>query len=216
MISNPGFGRARMGLCLGALFAVATLAGGQVMSPALPKDGPEQSPGGKTERGREIYHNWRFNFSLAYPSAWRVQEGANRSGMTIRPPDASGFRLPPSLGAGGATGQPNHLNDRCCQTLDQQFENYLGALKEYQHAIDLKVLSKRYTQMAGLRAIDASIQFRDSASGDLWLERNVTAHTKDDGYSFNVGVRCSPTDVRALMPIFEELVESFRILGPPR
>lgn len=122
-------------------------------------------------------------------------------------------RLLPLLGAGGAIGRPNENTGKCCQTLDQELEERLAALKESRS--NFRVTSKNYITVGGLLALDSTIQFKDLRTGTTLLERTVSIHTKGDEYSFSVGIRCFSTDVSAFMPIFEGMVRSFRILGPP-
>ncbi len=201
-------------LCLG----LSGLAAGWPLS-----DGVLRSPnrnfgdlaGAKKELRWKTYFNERFNFSVDYPPGWSLQEGGNRAGMDLKPMDKAKFHLIPEMGAGGAIGQPSKVDERCCQTLEEQFEENLAALREYGHGRNIIVVSKKNVEVQGLPAIDSSIRYEDSSTGGAWFDRTILIHARDNGLSYNVELRCSPPDVEALMPLFDRMRKSFRILGPP-
>ena len=137
------------------------------------------------------------------------------SGLNLKPVDETKYRFDPEMGAGGAIGQPRRVDGKCCQALEEDFAGGVGALKEYGHGRNVTILSKKNVEVQALPAIDSSIRYEDSLTGITWFQRRVLIHTRDQGLSYSVGMRCSPADVPALMPLFDRMLKSFRILGPP-
>jgi hypothetical protein len=162
------------------------------------------------------YRNANYSFSLSYPArGWRLYEGEDGNGMNLTPLEKSRFRLTPEMGAGGAVGQPSDADEHRCRTLEEDFEFGLDAIRHYDRAQNLILLSKKRARVQGLPAIVRSIRYED-ALGEVWFDKDVLIHTRNDWVTYHLGLRCSPADLPALMPIFNKLVRTFRILGPRR
>ncbi|HEV2349796.1 MAG TPA: hypothetical protein VG028_08135 [Terriglobia bacterium] len=183
----------------------------QAAEPAL--DSRRSGSGGQV-RWWTTYRNGNYSFSLRFPAQdWTLYVGEDGNGMRLTPKDATLFRLPPEIGAGGAVGQPNGKG-KCCETLEEDFQSILEAMRQGPDpAQNLVVLSKKRTGPLGLPAIVSSVRYRN-ASGGVWLDNEILIHTRDDGTAYHLGLRCSPDDLPVLMPLFNKIVATFRIPGP--
>ena len=164
----------------------------------------------------KTYRNANYNFSLSYPATtWSKYEGVDRNGARLTPRDRSKFHLQPEIGAGGAVGQPSDPDESRSRNLEEDFQSGLEALKEYGHARNLAVLSNVRTTIQGLPAIASTIRYEDSANGSIWLYKEILIHAESGSPTYHLGLRCSPDDTGILVPLFDRIVKTFRILGPP-
>ena len=176
---------------------------------------PSQSPYVKNRRWR-TYRNANYNFSLRYPAhGWSKYEGFDQNGVSLRPLDKSRFHLPPEIGVGGAVGQPSDADETRSRNLEEDFQFGLDALKEYGHARNLVVLSKASTTIQGRRAIVSTTRYEHSSTGYIWFHKEILIHTEDDSPTYHLELYCSPDDAPVLVPLFDNISKTFRILGPP-
>ncbi|MGB8475627.1 MAG: hypothetical protein WCE61_16210 [Candidatus Acidiferrum sp.] len=111
-------------------------------------------------------------------------------------------------------GQPSRSDEKRLQSLDEDYQSRLEALKNYGHADDLTILSKEPTKVQGLPAIISTMKYGDSSTGRYWFDKDLLIHTEDDQTTYDIGLHCSPDDRSALEPLFDEIVKTFRVLGP--
>ena len=180
------------------------------------QDQPKTSESGtQAHRNRKVYRNDNYNFSFQYPAGdWLVREGSNMSGASLTPREKSKFRQSPEIGVGGAVGQPSDADPNRVQILEEDMQSRLAAMKEYGHARNLVVLSKKSMRIQGLPALMSTDKYQDSATGLLWFDKQILVHTSEDSTSYHLDLHCSPGDAAILLPIFDRIVLSFRILGP--
>jgi hypothetical protein len=192
------------------LVSFSILLFGLLMQSALRSQSTVQNTSWKT------YRNAHYNFSLKYPAdKWSQYEGFDRNGVDLMPRDKSKFQLPPEIGAGGAVGQPSDADGTRNRNLEEDFQFGLDALKEYGHARNLLVLSRMPTRVQGLSAIVSTMRYEDSSNGQVWLRKEILVHRESDSPTYHLGLRCSPDDAPVLVPIFDRISETFRVLGPP-
>lgn len=183
---------------------------------ALSMPGALRSPSSIRNATWKTYRNAHYNFALRYPAdKWSEYEGFDRNGVDLTPRDKSKFQLPPEIGAGGAVGQPSDADEARSRNLEEDFQFRLDVLKEYGHTRNLVVLSKVPTRVQGLSAIVSTIRYEDSSNGQVWLEKDILVHAEDDSPTYHLGLRCSPDDAPVLLPLFDKISNTFRILGPP-
>jgi len=208
--------RSALALLLGSNLPTHTLWGFSF----VPAQGSAQGNVPSAPSPARIYPGWltylnrNYNFTLQYPMEWETREGLNMSGVNLRPRDAGKFRLPPEMGAGGAVGQPNGKDENRPRTLEEHFQSRLDALKEYGHATDVIVLSKKSVEYQCLPAIVSTLRYRDARNGDTWFDKEILIHTPDDGLSYSLSLHSALQDRRTLVPLFDKMARSFRILGP--
>jgi len=137
--------------------------------------------------------------------------------MLLTPRGKPNFRLPPAIGGGGGVGQPSAADEHRCRTLEEDFEFFLNAIRKRPspRTQDLAVLSKTRVAVQGLPAIQSTIRYRNSF-GEAWFDEEILIHTRDDGINYHLELHCSPDDLAVLLPLFDEVVATYRILGPPR
>jgi hypothetical protein len=168
---------------------------------------PVKNPGWKT------YKNANYNFSLTYPTRWSSYEGVDRNGVLLTPHDIRQFHLRPEIGVGGSVGQPSDADEARSRTIEEDFQFGLASLKEYGHARNLVVVSKVTTKMQGLLAVESTIRYEDGSNGTNWFDKQILIHS-DDSTTYHLGLHCSPDDASVLLPLFDRICRSFRILGP--
>jgi hypothetical protein len=168
-------------------------------------------------RHSKTYRNNNYNFCFDYPaSAWKFQESLSGNGITLTPIREEKFRLVPSIGASCSVGQPSEKDESQLQTLDQDFQSRLEAMKTGPDAAaDILVLSKQVATIQGLPAIISTDRFTKGSPGQTWFEKDILIHTQGDNFTYHLGLMCHPDDAAALLPVFDRVVKSFRILGPP-
>jgi hypothetical protein len=177
---------------------------------------PMGSQSTRQDVGWKTYRNAHYNFSLKYPAdKWIQYEGVDRNGVGLTPRDKSNFKLRPEIGAGGAVGQPSETDDLRSRNLEEDFQIRLDALKEYWYARNLVVLSKEPTAVQGLAAIVSIIRYEDSSNGQIWFDKDILIHTEGDSPTYHLSLHCSPDDAAVLVPLFDRISKTFRILGPP-
>jgi hypothetical protein len=166
--------------------------------------------------GWRTYRNTNYNFLLRYPSgAWSKNEGVDRNGVRLAARDKRQFHLRPEIEAGGAVGQPSDSDETRNRNIEEDFQVGLDGLKRYSDARNLSVLSKLTTRIHGLPAIVSTIRYEDSSNGQIWFNKEILIHGGGDSPTYQLTLRCSSDDVSVLVPLFDRICKTFRILGPP-
>ena len=170
----------------------------------------------QTDFGWKTYKNNNYQFTFEYPAkGWTLYEGEDRNGVAIYASDSGEFHQRPQLGAGGHIGQSSHVDEKRPQTLEEDFQSQLKTMSDYGHAKELQVLSRKSRELQGLKGIESTVQYKDPPTGDIWIYRSVLLHTSNNRLTYDLMLTCSPKDMHTLMPLFEKMIRTFRILGPP-
>lgn len=172
-----------------------------------------QSPLAETSAWK-TYKNSNYNFAVNHPAQWSTYEGFTKNGVTMTPRNAKQFRLRPEIGIGGSVGQPSEADEKRSRNIEEDFQFGLSALKEYGNARNLTVLSKTTTKVQELPAIESTLRYEDSSTGHIWFYKQILIHTDHDSTTYHLSLRCSPDDLSVLVPVFDALCKTFRILGP--
>lgn len=160
--------------------------------------------------------NSHYNFLLRYPAdQWSHYEPIDGNGVVLALRDQSRFHLPPQIRVGGGVGQPSDADESRNETLEEDFQAGLNSLNEYGHAKNVTVLSKTAAKVEGRSAIASTIRYEDSATHTVWFHKEVLIHSNGDSPRYFLELRCAPEDVPALVPLFDRVFKTFRILGPP-
>ncbi len=166
--------------------------------------------------GWKTYRNTNYNFSLSYPSGgWSKDEGVDRNGVRLALRDKRQFHLRPEIEAGGAVGQPSDADETRSRNIEEDFQVGLDGLENYSNARNLSVLSKVSTKVQGLPAIVSTIRFEDSSNGHVWFNKEILIHGVGDSPTYHLTLHCSPDDASVLVPLFDKICKTFRILGSP-
>jgi hypothetical protein len=166
--------------------------------------------------GWKAYENAHYNFAFRYPAdGWSRYEGFDRNGALLTPRDKDKFRLRPEIGAGGTVGQPSDNDETRSRNLDEDFQFGLEAIKEGGHGRNLIVLSKVTMKVQGLPAIENTFRYEESPTGHIWFNKEILIHSDGDSPTYHLSLRCSPDDAPVLVPLFDKISKTFRILGPP-
>jgi len=96
------------------------------------------------------------------------------------------------------------------QSLEEDFQVGLQSLKEYEGAVEIKVIEKHQASLSGVPALTTTVTYKDSKSGQEWLSRDVTAIDEGQIVYF-IELKCDPRDKKLLLPIFEQIARSFKI-----
>ena len=161
----------------------------------------------------KTYKNTNYNFVVKYPPDWSTYEGLTKNGITIAPRNVKQFHFRPEMGASGSVGQPSEADGTRSENLEEDFQSRLRVIKEYVKGRNVVVLAKITTKIEGLPAIESTVRYQDS-TGLIWFDKDVLVHSDDDSTTYHLGLHCSPDDVSVLVPLFEAICKSFRILGP--
>ena len=132
----------------------------------------------------------------------------------MSPHSAGRFRLRPEIGVGGSVGQPSEVDEKRIRNLEEDFQSELSTLNQYGNARNLSVMSKVNRKVQGLAAIESTFSFEDSRTGRIWFYKEILVHAVDDSTAYHLSLRCSTDDAATLVPLFDAVCRTFRILGP--
>ena len=165
---------------------------------------------------KSTYRNKNYDFSFDYPAEWVIYEGFDRNGVSLYPFPNTKTASRPIIGVGGSAGQPSENNDSHPQTLQEDFEFHLEAMKRGPApAVDLRIVSNEPVSLQGLPAIVGTIEFKRGNPKENWVMKEILIHTRDDSVTYHLTLICHPEQVEVLVPLFDNVTKSFRILGPP-
>jgi hypothetical protein len=91
----------------------------------------------------------------------------------------------------------------------------LVVTKEAAHSDNIEVLNKKITKVQGLPAIVATFRYEDPLSHRKWFDKDILIHGENGSPTYRIGLHCSQDDASVLSQLFDEMAESFRVLGPP-
>jgi hypothetical protein len=177
--------------------------------------GPQSKTGDKAPSLQKYkeYHNDRFNFSFRYPEPWLINEALNGGGVEIalkHGPDL------PRISVSGTVVQADKAGH--VLSLEEDFESGLASMRKWrpnanQHIENVVVAKKEVTKFQGLPAIAGSITY--DMDGQGWIQEGIMFHSQDDKYSFGIWASCQTESVRVFLPVYDEIVRTFRLRGPP-
>lgn len=161
----------------------------------------------RANAGWARYRNQRWGFCVSYPSTWAKMEGADQSGAAFfSPTRRPGAQT--SISVGALPNQPSDATQPRLKTLSEIFQDSQVGLREYWHAQQVVVLSKREEYFRGEPAMLTEIQYRDHNDGLTWIEE--TLRVNHDQVIFTFDLRCQPPELGALNPIFKKITRDFR------
>lgn len=185
--------------------------------------GQEKSRGAtqnKTVQGEQQaaqkYRNMNYNFTFEYPAGWSIYEGFDGNGVSAYPPSKEAAPWRPTVGVGGSVGQPSDKDETRPRTLLEDLEFRLKALSDGPDpAKNVVVLGQKAIVVQGLPGVVSTIRFQQGAANQSWILKQILLHSQDDTVTYHLSLMCHPDDVAVLTPAFDQVVRTFRILGPP-
>lgn len=162
------------------------------------------------------YLNKNYNFRFEYPGSWTLFQGLDGNGVSIYPDQQSASAyLRRAIGVGGSVGQPSEKESDRLQTLDEDFESLLNAIKQGPYpARKVIVVSRKRTTIQGLPALASKIEFESGNPRQHWVYIFILIHTPDDATTYHISLYCHPDDLSVFSKSFDLVVRTFRILGP--
>lgn len=164
------------------------------------------------QSGSRHYFNENYNFCIDYPSQWQHDEPFDGNAISLTPP---GQKLPyphPEITVGGRVNQPSEQDESRGETLEEMFESGLAAIKEYGKASAIEVTEKRWSTLAGYRALVSDIEYTND--NQRWHEHQILILTRSEAV-FEISATFYPSQTQQFMPIFHKIVRSFRIRCKP-
>lgn len=160
------------------------------------------------------YHNERYDFSFQYPAQWEINEALNGGGVTIAPKQGPYL---PKIGVGGEVVQANGAGHS--RTLEEDFESHLASMRKWrphaeQHIRNILVQKKEAISFQGVEAIASTITY--DIGDQSWVDIGIFFHTQDDHYAFSIELHCESDKTAVFQPVYDKIVQTFRILGPPK
>ena len=127
--------------------------------------------------GWKRYRNERWRFCLAYPSNWETNEGVNKAGIAIYPPQNRPDGLLSQLSIGAL---PNaRPRNEAFPTLEDIFNGVQDVLRS-EGATEITVLEKRNADFLQSPALFTKIRYKEAVSGITWIEERINFKTKDE------------------------------------
>jgi hypothetical protein len=199
-------------LVLGNRADLGHTAGGQVID----RGNVQSTANGADREDVRKYENKNYNFTFEYPSGWSMYEGFDGNGVSIYPPSKEKSPWRPMISVGGSVGQPSEKDESRPRTILEDLASLLQALRELQDpATNLSVVEQRDITLQGLPGIVSTVKFEQGPSNQRWILKHILLHTKDDSVTYHLSLLCHSGDSSALSPVFDKVVGTFRILGPP-
>jgi hypothetical protein len=156
------------------------------------------------------YRNERFEFCLDVPADWGSSESLNGNGLSLAPKSLESYELRPEIRVGAHVSQPSKEDEQRPQTLDENFEAGLEALREYGGAREITVVSKQKLVLYGLPALKSTLRYKDSKSGAEWFDKDVDILDRDYTVYF-IELKCHPKDADTLDQVFEKMLNSLKL-----
>jgi len=162
------------------------------------------------------YCNKHFNFAFQYPAQWSIYNGFDGNGVSIYPPSIEKGVWRSTISVGGSIGQPSEVDSVHLQTLQEDYESRVRAMRVGPASVrNIKVVSREVTTVESLPAIISTVEFDRGNPNQSWVLKQILIHSRDDRVSYHLSLMCKPKDLPVLTQSFTEVVETFRILGPP-
>ncbi len=175
---------------------------------SAPAAGAQSEPRPTEQWG--TYYNPRFDFCVDFPRAWKQRYSLNGDGSDYSPPTKGSFRETPQIRAYAYLDRPSEQDQRRLLSLEELDDLGLQTLRRYGNAVDISGAERRYVTILGLRALDSSLQYTDSATHVTWFQRVVELIDRE-GTVYTLALKCSPQDTEGLRPLFERMVASLRL-----
>lgn len=148
------------------------------------------------------YRNARWGFCLSYPAGWQTDEGFDKAGIAMYPPQNRPAGSESSISVGALPN--NRLARGRFNTLDESFSDELDVLRE-QGAAEIDVIEKKQVAVKGLVGLQTRIRYREPDTGVLWVEERIAIRTPDE-VIHGFELKCHPEEVAALEPVFNSIV----------
>lgn len=162
------------------------------------------------QTGWKRYKNERWGFCLAYPDGWQTDEGVNKAGIAIFPPQQRPSGLESEISVGALYNARSEANSSKFESLEEAFVGEQDILRE-QGATDIVVLEKQNVAVRGIPALLTKIQYKEAVSGIVWIDEEISFRTSNEvRYSFEL--KCRANEISELEPIFNVITyNTFRI-----
>lgn len=160
----------------------------------------------------KTYRNDHYNFSAEYPAEWHLTEALDGNAVAISPSPSGRSRI-------SIDGRKVMTKDAHVLSLDEDFDDSLQSMQRKHaapghHPDHVVLVNKRRTTLVGLPAIVSRIEFEQD--GKHWIELGLMIHSKDGDIAYDISADCHPNELPDFQPIYDKLVQTFHILGPPR
>ncbi len=164
----------------------------------------------QAQTGWKRYKNERWGFCLAYPDGWQTDEGVNKAGIAIFPPQQRPSGLESEISVGALYNARSEADSSKFETLEEASTGEQDVLRE-QSATDITVFEKRNVTVRGMPALLTKLQYKEAISGIVWIDEEISFRSSDEiRYSFEL--KCRPNEVTELEPIFNVITyNTFRI-----
>jgi hypothetical protein len=158
--------------------------------------------------GWKRYRNERWGFCLAYPSNWETDEGVNKAGIGIYPPQNRPDGLLSQLSIGAL---PNaRSRNEAFPTLEENFNGVQDVLRS-EGATEMTILEKRNADFLQKPALFTKIRYKEAVSGIIWIEERINFKTQDE-ILYSMELKARPEEFSELEPIFNVMVyNTFRM-----
>jgi len=179
-----------------------------------PSDAGGQQTTGPLRHAYTEYHNERYSFSFEYPRDWNTNEALDGGAVTIAP---AGAPHRSKISVSGEVVQADETGR--ARTMEEDFESHLASIKKARpHAsyrISNVVLQKKEaTTFRGFRAIASTVTY--DIDDQSWINEGIMFHTQDDHYTFSIQIQCHADEIPIFQAAYDEILETFRRLGPPK
>lgn len=203
MRQKPGGNPAWTGVnTLAAVLFCALVLGTCGLSPANNRSQPQPA--------WTRYVNARWGFCVEYPTQWRAIPLSDGSGVTLYPRPSSDPASGPYLSISGLPDQPDIdnanivLDDSPPPDLEGNFARSLENLRQYDHASEIRVLSKRKLGFQGYPALRTKFQYRTGTDEAPWAEETLWINKE---YTiFTATLFGHQDELRRLNPVYEEIL----------
>ena len=167
----------------------------------------------KTDTARyKKYQNEHYSFSFEYPAKWLLSEALDGNGVSISPVAGERSRIAVS-GSKVASIETHFLS------LEEHFDASLRSLQKKRshpehHPQNVVLVKKEVTTVLGLPAIVSTIEF--DKDGQNWIEHGTLVHSQDGSTAYDIAIDCHPEELQTFQSVYDRVVQTFRILGPPK
>jgi len=188
------------GLCITAVIASLFLGSGSLGQSAT-----------QVSSGHNRYENEHYRFSFEYPKTWATSEALDGNAVSVSPSGQSRSRI-------AVSGRKVMSTEAHTLSLEEDFEASLRAIQKKRphpehHPENVFVEKKETTTFAGLPAIVSTIRF--DQDGQAWVEQGLLFHSRDGETAYEISIHCHPDELSAFQPIYDKVVQTFRLIGPP-
>lgn len=159
---------------------------------------------------RTVYRNKDYQFCVSLPRGWVGGESFTKNGITLTPTNANRYKRAPQITVGARINQPSEQNDERPQTLKEDVDSIIPALREYDAAENVQIIKEIDTTIQMVPARSIALQYRNSRTGEDWSIKHTELIDRKEIVYF-IELTCDPKDAEALSVICEGVVKSLRI-----